>query len=132
MVYKVTGKCPQNSDCEKNTHEDKGFLSHKLKPKPNLVGCYYGVQSLCKVVMHGDGRWKFSELVSFFQNWAQDTDLGHVDILSLGEAGSRMGTRQSSEPFQGLNDDLLKIFSSLVPEPHSPSNLLMVSALHAS
>lgn len=63
---------------------------------------------------------------------AGDTDLGRVDILSLGEVGSRMGPRQFSALFQGLKADLLKTSPSLIPNPSSPSNLLTtVSALQA-
>lgn len=57
-------------------------------------------------------------------SWAGYTDLRHVDILNLGEVGSRMGPRQFSALFQGLKDGLLKTSLSLVPNPCSPSNLL--------
>lgn len=55
---------------------------------------------------------------------AGDTDLRHVDILSLGEVGSRMEPRQFSALFQSLKADLLKTSPSLIPNPSSPNNLL--------
>ena len=47
--------------------------------------------------------------------------------------GSGMGPRRLTELFQGLGNDLLETFLSLVPSPHSPSNLqASISALQAS
>lgn len=92
MVYRVTGKYPQNSECETNTPEDKGFLSHKLRPKPNsivvMVSKTYA--RLAQMEMRGEnshswsslslGRgtqiwdtWILSALVRWAQEWDQDS-----------------------------------------------------------
>lgn len=115
---RVTGKCPQNSECEKNTHEDKGFLSHRLKPKPTclLLRCPKPMQS-----RHGWRREVEIHRTGPASSWAGDKDQGHTGILSLGEVRLGMRPTESSDLFQGLSDDFLESFPTLVPNPaHQP------------
>lgn len=97
MVYKLPGKCPQNSECEKTLMKIKGFLSHKLKPKPTWLLFW------CPKPMPGHDGWR--RVVEIHRtgpasSWAGDTDLGHVHILSLG-GRLKNGTKTVLRAFPG-------------------------------
>ena len=75
---RVTGKCPLNSECEKTLMKIRD--SYHTGLNPNHLDCYYGVQSLCKVGMGGDRKWKFIERVQLHPE--QKTKIWDIWIFS--------------------------------------------------
>lgn len=94
VVYKAMGKCPQNSEYAKSTHEHKGFLSHGLKAKNNLIVVSKTYARSACVEMRDENPQGWSSLI-----WGRGTQISDMWILSALERWPQGWDQDSSQSF---------------------------------